>query len=60
MTTLERSSEPPPKLAPMPRTLAEPAPSSPPAAADASPTASGEILPMLIETPAWPRIFPGL
>ena len=60
MTTLSRQPEAASKIAPLapPIDPAEPKDRDP--AAAERPAAPAEILPMLIENPAWPRIFPGL
>jgi hypothetical protein len=61
MTTLNRVPEPAPQGAPMPPPLTLPSEIAGPGTdADAPRTATPEILPELVESPAWPRVFPGL
>jgi hypothetical protein len=59
MTTLHRVPQP----APSPPPPASPSETPPLGRGDASsvaPAPPAEILPMLVESPAWPRVFPGL
>jgi len=62
MATLNGLSETVPQTAPMAPLLPEIPQSEPLVGGNAAsgPTAPAAILPMLVERPAWPRVFPGL
>jgi hypothetical protein len=60
MTTLHQVPEPAPKGAPALPLPSESDPFAPGTAPTTPRAAAAEILPMLVESPAWPRVFPGL
>lgn len=60
MTALNRVPEPAPKGATIPPSLAMPTVLGPPAAMAPPRVVAAETLPLPAESPAWPRVFPGL